>query len=134
MRVKKHRVLIVGRGAQADIRLNDSSVSRQHLELVLGAGDEIHVADRSSRNGTRSWTDGKWVPLTAKSVSPADRLQLGNLEITVEDLVRRAPPEPVDAPHHTDRGAGGRPVAEPDLDLPTGKVRRNPETGKVVPV
>ncbi len=133
--LKKHRVLIVGRGRQADIRLNHPSVSRLHLELVFGAGDEIHVADRSSRNGTRVWTDGKWQPLTAKPVSPGDRLQLGDLEITVEDLLRRAPPERVDTGRHIGGGAGGRPDADPDPDpdLPSGKVRRNPETGEVVP-
>ena len=131
--MKKHRVLIVGRGRQADIRLTHRTVSRLHLEMVLGAGDEIHVADRSSRNGTRVWTDGKWQPLTAKPVSRADRLQLGDLEITVEDLLRRTPPERVDTVRHTDGGAGGRPDADPDPDLPPGKVRRNPETGEVIP-
>lgn len=125
-------MLIVGRGREADIRLNHRTVSRLHLELVLGAGGEIHVADRSSRNGTRVSSDGEWQTLTAKPVSLSDRLQLGDLEITVEDLLQRAPPERVDTGRRTDVGAGGRPDAEPDPDLPSGKVRRNPETGEVV--
>lgn len=131
--LKRHRVLIVGRGRQADIRLDDRSVSRLHLELVLGAAGEIHVADRSSRNGTRMWTDGKWQPLTAKPASLADRLQLGDLEITVGDLLRRAPAEGVGTGQRTDGGVGGHLAAHPDRDLPAGKVRRNPETGEVVP-
>ena len=134
MDVKKHRVLIVGRGRQADIRLDQPSVSRLHLELVLGAGGEIHAADRSSRNGTRIWTEGAWKPLTAKQVLPRDRLQLGDLTITVEELLRQAPPERADIGRRTEGNAGARPAAGPDPDLPSGKVRRNPETGEVVPV
>ena len=131
--LKRHRVLIVGRGREADIRLDDRSVSRLHLELVLGAHGEIHVADRSSRNGTRAWTDGEWQPLTARPASLADRLQLGDLEITVEDLLRRVPPKGVDTGQHTDGAVGGHSADDPDRDLPRGKVRRNPETGEVVP-
>lgn len=131
--VKKHRVLIVGRGREADIRLNHRTVSRLHLELVLGAGGEIHLADRSSRNGTRVRADGEWRSLRAQRVSPSDRLQLGDLEITVEELLRRAPSERDNTGRGVDPGAGGRPGADLDLDLPSGKVRRNPETGEVVP-
>ena len=133
MEVKKHRVLIVGRGRQADIRLDQPSVSRLHLELVLGAGGEIHAADRSSRNGTRVWAEGEWKTLTAKQVLPRDRLQLGDLTITVEELLRQAPPERADIGRRTEGGAGARPAADPDPDLPPGKVRRNPETGEVIP-
>ena len=131
--MKKHRVLIVGRGREADIRLNHRTVSRLHLELVLGAGGEIHVADRSSRNGTRVRTDGKWQTLGAKPVSLSDRLQLGDLEITVEELLRRAPPERDDTGRGVEPSVGERPGANRDMDLPSGKVRRNPETGEVVP-
>ena len=131
--MKKHRVLIVGRGREADIRLNHRTVSRLHLELVLGAGGEIHVADRSSRNGTRVRTDGKWQTLGATSVSLSDRLQLGDLEITVEELLRQTPSNRDNTGRGVDPGAGGRAGADRDLDLPSGKVRRNPETGEVVP-
>ncbi len=126
---KKHRVLIVGRGREADLRLANRTVSRLHLELVLGAGGEIHVADRSSRNGTRMWSDGRWKPLTATPVSLSDRLQLGDLEITVADLLQRALPDRVDDGRGIDRAAD----PDPDPDLPHGKVRRHPETGKVIP-
>ena len=132
LKLKKHRVLIVGRGRQADIRLNHRTVSRLHLELVLGAESEIHVADRSSRNGTRIRLDGEWQALTAKSVSPADRLQLGDLETTVEDMLQRVPAEPPDTGGRPDDGPGGHPDAAPDPDLPSGPVRRNPETGEVI--
>lgn len=128
----KHRVLIVGRGREADIRLNHRTVSRLHLELVLGKNGEVHVADRSSRNGTRIRTNGEWRSLRAQPVSPSDCLQLGDLEISVEELVRRAPPERDHTGRGSDAGAGGRPGADPDPDLPSGNVRRNPETGEVV--
>lgn len=133
--MKRHRVLIVGRGRQADIRLNHPSVSRLHLELVLGSGGELYVADRSSRNGTRVREDSGWRSVRAQQVSPADRLQLGDLTITVEELLRRAPPEQAELGRRTEGGGGRRSGTDPDPDpdLPSGKVRRNPETGEVVP-
>jgi len=133
LKSKKHRVLIVGRGGEADIRLNHPTVSRLHLEVVVGRGGEIHVADRASRNGTRVRSAGKWQTLTAQIVGPADRLQLGNLEITLEDLLRRAPPDRAETGRGTDGTAGERPDADTDPDLPHGEVRRHPETGKVIP-
>ena len=133
LKLKKHRVLIVGRGPEADIRLNHPTVSRLHLEVVVGGGGEIHVADRSSRNGTRVRSAGKWQTVTAQTVSPADRLQLGNLEITLDDLLRRAPPDRVDTGPGIDDIARERRDADTDPDLPHGEVRRHPETGKVIP-
>ena len=130
--MKKHRVLIVGRGRGADIRLDEPNVSRLHLELVLGGNGEVHAADRSSRNGTRVRVEGTWQTLTAKQVVPADRLQLGDREITVKELLRRAPPERDEPGPRPRGGARERPKDGPGSGLPSGKVRRNPETGEVI--
>jgi pSer/pThr/pTyr-binding forkhead associated (FHA) protein len=43
--------LVVGRGTDADLRINDPGVSRRHAELRLEAGDVV-VEDLGSTNGT----------------------------------------------------------------------------------
>ena len=116
-----HRVLIVGRGRHADVRLNHPSVSRMHLELVLGAGGEVHVADRSSANGTWVLADDVWERVTSRQVVPDDRVRLGTLAVTVGELISRVP--------NPAREEGKR----VEDSLPAGRVRRNPETGEVIP-
>lgn len=120
-----HRVLLVGRSQKADIRVDHPTVSRLHLELVVGRAGEIYVADRSSSNGTRLEEDGVWRRVTARTISPGTRLRLGDATVSVSELLRRA----------------GRPLSEsrqsepgnPRDDLPSGRVRRDPETGELVP-
>jgi hypothetical protein len=45
------QITVLGRGAEADIRLSDTGVSRVHAEVRL-EGDVVTVADRGSTNGT----------------------------------------------------------------------------------
>lgn len=45
------RVTVLGRGADADVRLSDTGVSRIHAEVQL-EGDTVTVVDRGSTNGT----------------------------------------------------------------------------------
>lgn len=47
----KGEVFVVGSAADADLRLEDDTVSRRHASLAL-RGDECWVRDESSRNGT----------------------------------------------------------------------------------
>ena len=117
----KHRVLIFGRGRQADIRLNHPSISRFHGELVLGAGGEIHLADRSSANGIWILAEGVWERVTSREVGPDDRVRLGTLEVTVGELISRVPER------------RNREDKRVEKDLPAGRVRRNRETGEVIP-
>ena len=120
-----HRVLLVGRSREADIRLDHPTVSRLHLELVLGRAGEIYVADRSSRNGTRVEKSGEWRRITARLVSCDARLRLGDATVAVSELLRRADPP---------TSKSGR-TAQPNplTGLPSGRVRRDPETGELIP-
>ncbi len=120
-----HRVLLVGRSREADIRLDHPTVSRLHLELVLGRGGEIYVADRSSSNGTRVEKGGEWRRITARLVSRDARLRLGDAMVAVSELLRRAgPPTPK---------SGRTAQRNPPTALPSGRVRRDPETGELIP-
>ncbi len=42
--------LVVGRGTEADLRVNDPGVSRQHVEFVVN-GNDVEVVDLGSTNG-----------------------------------------------------------------------------------
>ena len=42
--------LVVGRGTEADLRINDPGVSRRHIEFVVN-GEDLEVVDLGSTNG-----------------------------------------------------------------------------------
>ena len=46
------RVLVIGRGVEADVRLTDTGVSRRHAEIRVD-GDQVSVVDLASTNGTK---------------------------------------------------------------------------------
>lgn len=66
-------VTIIGRSAQATVRLDDPGVSRRHAELHL-ADDIVRLVDTGSTNGTT--VNG--IPVTATQLSSGDRIQVGN--------------------------------------------------------
>jgi hypothetical protein len=65
-------VTVVGRGAEADLRLHDTGVSRAHLELHL-EGDDVRLADLRSTNGTI--VNGRKVSSTL--LVDGDRIEVG---------------------------------------------------------
>ena len=66
------RTLVIGRGGEADVELEDATVSRHHAELEVGA--ELRLSDAGSRNGT--FVDG-------------DRLAFGEVRVLrVGEVVR----------------------------------------------
>ncbi len=72
--------MVVGRGEACDLRLTDGSVSRRHLELVLGVGGLV-VRDLGSNNGTL--VNGAKVP--EAQVHHRDTVGLGATVLTVID-------------------------------------------------
>jgi hypothetical protein len=81
--------LVIGRGTEADVRINDPGVSRRHIEFRLfdqGGGDlEIEVGDLGSTNGML--VDGHRIQRA--QVQDGSRVKIGNTTITVrvtEDL------------------------------------------------
>ena len=79
--------LIVGRGSEAGLRINDPGVSRQHAQFLVTAptnGDtvQIEVHDMGSTNGIR--VDGQKV---ARAVlRNGSRVQIGHTSLTVRIL------------------------------------------------
>lgn len=66
----------VGRGAEADIQIDDSSVSRLHCAIVLGS--QVLVRDLGSTNGTL--VDG--VRATESVVHDGSIIKIGNITLT----------------------------------------------------
>lgn len=124
-------MLVVGRGRRADIRVGDKSVSRLHAELVLGGDGTLQVADRSSANGTWIEADGRWRRITQRTVTSADRLRLGDVEIEIKELLRGVPRWAAGSTGNRDEESGRSGKGNTD-GLPRGPVRRNPETGEVI--
>ena len=54
--------LVLGRGAEANLRINDPGVSRRHAELRLDSAGDVVVEDLGSTNGTL--VDGRRVDRT----------------------------------------------------------------------
>jgi hypothetical protein len=79
--------IVIGRGSESDIRVDDPGVSRRHVEIrVYGQGPDTKLVavDLGSTNGTT--IDGARVPQAP--VSDGSRIVLGS---TVVDVHRRSP-------------------------------------------
>jgi len=71
------RSMTIGRNRDADICVNDRSVSNRHAELRLKAG-EIYVADLNSTNGTRV-DDVLVSPNHARNLSDNNQIKAGKI-------------------------------------------------------
>lgn len=70
--------LVVGRGTEADLRINDPGVSRQHVEFVVN-GDDLEVVDLGSTNGML--VNGTKVPRAA--LRDGTEVKIGRTTMTV---------------------------------------------------
>jgi two-component system cell cycle response regulator len=66
--------MVIGRGAGADVRLNDESISRFHCKILQDQGGFL-LADLGSRNGT--FCNGEPVIPAMRTLHEGDRLQIG---------------------------------------------------------
>jgi serine/threonine protein kinase len=74
-----HAILLVGRGEDCDLRLNDPSVSRVHARITLLDG-RIYLEDAGSRWGTL--VNG--IPTESRELSPGDRVEIGDTQLRIE--------------------------------------------------
>lgn len=70
--------LVLGRGTEADLRVNDPGVSRRHAEFTV-EGDRVRVRDLDSTNGVH--VGGRKVP-TAQ-LHDGETVRIGRTDITV---------------------------------------------------
>ena len=117
-------VYFIGRGSDVHVRLDDSSVSRIHAELVITQKTEFFLTDRASSGGTFVARDGAWRPITQEFVTLSDTILLGRYQTSVKEIVSIINRE-------IQNSTGPRPVNRRKNSLLEGPVRRNPETGEV---
>jgi diguanylate cyclase (GGDEF)-like protein len=67
---------IIGRGREADIRLQGDGISRQHAKLTVRGGT-VRIEDLGSTNG--SWVNG--VKMRVQELHDGDKIQLGSTTI-----------------------------------------------------
>ncbi len=80
--------LIIGRGEDADILLDDESVSRHHAKIVILPHGHVMVKDLGSESGTLV----NQTPIEAHPLRDGDQIQVGNitLKFAMEDTVEIA--------------------------------------------
>ena len=70
--------LVVGKGPEANVKLENDRISRNHLQLVYNTEGSLHVTDLGSTNGT--FLNGfKLNPGEDKLLKPKDKLQLAGV-------------------------------------------------------
>ena len=70
--------LVVGKGPEANVTLENDRISRNHLQLVYNTEGSLHVTDLGSTNGT--FLNGfKLNPGEDKLLKPKDKLQLAGV-------------------------------------------------------
>ena len=86
--------LIVGRGTDTDVRINDPGISRQHVEFTVSAPDPedggritIGVRDLGSTNGML--VDGH--PPTAVGLRDGSLVRIGNTDMVVRVVDEDSP-------------------------------------------
>ena len=101
------RIIRIGRGQGCDILLSHASVSRRHAEFSIEAEGSMSIRDLGSTGGTFVLRGEEELRVVEMELELADRVRLGNYEISVEDLIslvqdthppaKAAPPAPESA-------------------------------------
>lgn len=94
-RIEDEETVLVGRAAEADLRLSDELCSREHVELRL-EGKTVVATDLDSSNGTM--VNGEQI-IDPIRLSDRDEIRVGNtmLELRVDARGKTASIEPVTA-------------------------------------
>ena len=90
--VGSQRRLLIGRGRDAHVTLEDASVSRRHAELVVpqACASGYVVKDCGSSNGTFVWRGGRWERVREEVVEAREPLRFGNYETSAATLAAMA--------------------------------------------
>jgi pSer/pThr/pTyr-binding forkhead associated (FHA) protein len=78
----------VGRTKENDLWLEDASVSKHHAALVLGADNQLLVADTGSTNGT--FVDGVRIAYgKAIALTDSDKLRFGMVDVELQRIIKQ---------------------------------------------
>ena len=85
--------LVIGRGNEADLRIDDPGISRRHAQISLKeseGGTIVTVADLGSTNGVI--LDGQ--PVDSSPVRDGSEIRLGNTVIVIRITPKATPDQP----------------------------------------
>lgn len=106
--------IVIGRGTECGITLDDERTSRAHLQIIFDAEAGTHLAeDLQSTNGT--WCNGKSIS-TPVILGDGDALELGNTAI--EYSVRTFDSNEAAKAARTASMGGGQPTMLDDSNRP----------------
>ena len=121
-----YSVYLIGRGSEVHICIDDTSVSRIHAELVVTKNDGLFLTDRASSGGTYVARNGSWHRITQDFVKQSDSILLGRHQTTVGKIINGIKQGTVK------RADEVKQRSHKEIGLPSGPVRRNPETGEII--
>jgi predicted component of type VI protein secretion system len=124
---------IIGRSAQSDICLNDSSVSRFHAEITISTDGRFYLTDCNSSHGTFIARNGSWLQITQDFVTGNESVLLGRYQSTVPALLSLLKD---DSQHSANdklsKDSDATDAKFVENGLPVGRVARNPDTGEII--
>lgn len=80
------RTYVVGREDECDVRLDDSSVSSRHAEVVRLTDGRLYVTDLASRNGTFVVEDRGPREIQQDFLPTTGRIRFGNCTLKASEL------------------------------------------------
>lgn len=107
--------VVIGRGSDAELRINDPGISRKHAQLSVTAGDEgteVRVRDLGSTNGV-ILNDQR---VDEATVHDGSHIKLGNTVIVVR-ITESITPAAVPTTDHPDDVGGTDPAAKGGKDV-----------------
>ena len=121
------RVILIGRGADCDLVLDDDAVSRRHAELRLEPTGWT-IVDLQSSNGTFVTRDGREQRYDRLAVTAFDTLRFGTVKTTLPEIFRQVgilkdEPQPPSAGSSAP-AAHASPLAAPQPSADTSGRRR----------
>lgn len=72
---------VIGRSVDAQVCIDDASISRSHSQLLLGPDEALQIRDMGSMNGT--YVNGERIK-SIHSLMPGDLIQIGSVTLKVE--------------------------------------------------
>ena len=123
---QKMKTWTLGRDKDSDLVIDGATVSRKHAELTITRDGKYYLIDCMSTSGTFVAGKKQWEQISQSFVDITDTLLLGRQQMSMSEIVNS-----IETGNSIDV-VNAKEVEEDNL--PSGKVRRDPETGEPVKV